>query len=101
MRERTSAELNILRLDWMNEAVEAAFRGEAAMSIRDYVIEHLDDDEMPEYIVGYKGSGWSFDNCSITEDELIAFCDRIEKPIREGVTDREKRIWNIRRLVKV
>jgi hypothetical protein len=97
MRERTDMELNILRLDWMNEAIEAAFRGEAAMSIRDYVIEHLDEDEMPEY---NRGSGWSFDNCSITSDELIALCDRIKKPIREGVTDREKRIWNIRRLVK-
>jgi len=96
MRERTDMELNILRLDWMNEAIEAAFRGEAAMSIRDYVIEGLTDDEMPSW-----GSwGWSFDDCSITEDELNALCDKIESPIRNGVTDREKRIRNIRRAQK-
>ena len=101
MRERTGQEVLLLRLGWINNTLEDALQGLShnALNVFEYLIEYgLTIEETPTYNK-HKWPQWSFEGCSITDEELGALCDRVQGPIEDSIRDREKRMYRLERMM--
>ena len=98
MRERTVEEKNLLRVGWIQQALDEALYGRTPMSLYEYVIEYsLEGEERPSWHQQYPR--WRFDECSITEDELHTLLDEIIERLRINDLRRDQTISNLQERV--